>query len=157
MKYGIIVSGKVTEPVTVPPSKEGNPSAWLAVQFPGYSGWVLVSDDAVPGATYNGPGSSTNPPLPGSAPKDKTAEEFEAWAIKRLGSIQAWQALLEKCAAHAGTENNDREVRYFSRWAALSAPKSKAETQARLTPLTLVSPTPIITGAAMDAALALWG
>lgn len=64
MKYGIPVNGRVTEPVCIPPSKEADPLAWLAKQFPGYSGWVPVSEDCVPGATYNGPGDSTNPPMP---------------------------------------------------------------------------------------------
>lgn len=63
MKYGIPVNGKVTEPVTIPQSKEGNPLAWLAVQFPGYSGWQPVADDCVPGATYNGPGDTINPQI----------------------------------------------------------------------------------------------
>lgn len=65
MKYAIIVAGKVTEPVAIPTAHEGNPLSWLAKQFPTLNGsWVLVSDDAVPGATYKGPGSSTNPSIP---------------------------------------------------------------------------------------------
>lgn len=68
MKFGIIVSGRVTEPVTIPAAREGDALAWLAVQFPGKTGWVQVSDDAVPGATYNGSGSSTNPSVPARAP-----------------------------------------------------------------------------------------
>lgn len=70
MKYGIPVNGKVTEPVCIPPNKEGDPLAWLACQFPTLCGatWTLVSDDAVPGATYNSPGNSTNPNIPAAPP-----------------------------------------------------------------------------------------
>lgn len=68
MKYAIIVNGKVTEPVCIPPSREGDPLAWLAQQMHSFPGpWTLVSEDAVPGATFNSPGSSTNPPSPAPA------------------------------------------------------------------------------------------
>ena len=67
MKYGIIVNSRVTEPVTIPTAGASDPLAWLEKQFPGFTGWVLVSDDAVPGATYNGTGSSTNPEIPAPA------------------------------------------------------------------------------------------
>ena len=164
MRYAIIVSGKVTEPTDIPPVLP----LWAAnkvefcekVYYPKKIGWVQVSDDAVPGAIYNGGGSSTNPPLPPSPPAppvntDKTAAAFEAWAIARTGSVAAWQDLIEKCIAHIGTGNNDKEVRYFPRWALLTGDKSKANFQARCTPLTL-TPTPIISAAALTAALAEW-
>lgn len=67
MKYGIIVSGKVTEPTDIPASGQADPLAWLAKhRWP--ASWVQVSADAVPGAAYNGNGSSTNPPLPPPSP-----------------------------------------------------------------------------------------
>lgn len=64
MKYGIIVNGRVTEPVTIPsplPSWAGNDSEFLAKMFPGKNGWISVPDDAVPGTIANDDGTYTNP------------------------------------------------------------------------------------------------
>jgi len=88
-------------------------------------------------------------------PSDKSAPDFEAWAIARVGSVAAWQNLLERCAAHVGTSDNDKAVRYFPRWSALPGSKSKAEFEARCTPLTLTNPV-IISPAALAAVLTQW-
>lgn len=63
MRYGIISNGRVTEPTDIPPGGVGDPVAWCN-KYRWIASWVSVSDDAVPGATYNSPGSSTNPPDP---------------------------------------------------------------------------------------------
>ena len=98
------------------------------------------------------------PPMaapPNNTPQDKSVADFEAWAIARVGTVAAWQNLLEKCAAQAGTTDNDKAVRYFPRWSAMSANKSKADFEARCTPLTLTAPA-IISSAALANVLAQW-
>lgn len=120
--------------------------------------FIVVPDGTLHGAKDNGNGTFSNPPAPVSFPAaalDKTAAEFESWAIARVGNVAAWQNLLEKCAAQAGTTDNDKAVRYFPRWTAIPSNKSKAEFEARCTPLTLTG-SPIISGAALTAVLALW-
>lgn len=102
MKYGIIVDGRVTEPVTVPPTRESDPLVWLGVQFPGYSGWVPVSDDAVPGATYNGPGSSTNPSTVVAEPKS-----WDAFDFKMRFTSDERKAILAAAKTNADVEDFD--------------------------------------------------
>lgn len=156
MRYGIIVDSKVTEPTDVPVQGSADPITWLIKhRFPGV--WVRVSDDAVPGAVYNGNGSSTNPaePQPQPQSKVKSQAEFESWAIERLGSVTAWQTLLEKCAAQPGSTAADIQTRYFPRWTAIPGSKTKAQFEVRCTPLTTVSPA-IISPAALQTALDNW-
>jgi hypothetical protein len=64
MKYGIIVNGRVTEPVFIPRANESDPLAWLAKQFPTLTdaAWVEVPDCAVPGTKKNEDGTFTEPP-----------------------------------------------------------------------------------------------
>ena len=87
MKYGIIIDGKVTEPVFIPRADESDPIAWLGRQFPTLSGpWERVSEGAVPGAIYNGPGSSTNEQVDvNSTPASLSKTEFQDHAVNRLG------------------------------------------------------------------------
>lgn len=76
MRFAIIVGNTVTEPADIPTPHEGDPYAWLKKQFPTLGnwqgdptgGWKHVSNDAVPGATYKGPGDSTNPAPPAPPP-----------------------------------------------------------------------------------------
>lgn len=80
MKYGIVVNGRVTEPVEIPnplPVWAADVTAFLAKMFPGKTGWVAVSEDAVPGATYVGPGVSTNPAVPEGTPQRWDAYDFK--------------------------------------------------------------------------------
>lgn len=72
MRYGIVVNGKVTEPVDIPsPLPAWAPSVldFLAKIYPGKTGWKLVSDTAVPGTIDNGDGTFTNPVEPIAAAK----------------------------------------------------------------------------------------
>jgi hypothetical protein len=64
MKFGIIVNGRVTEPVTIPAQHEAAAAAWLAKQFPTLVGWFVVHDDAVPGTIDHGDGRFKNPEPP---------------------------------------------------------------------------------------------
>jgi hypothetical protein len=163
MKYGITVAGKVTEPVNIPsplPSwAQGDVIKFLEKMFPGKTGWKQVNDDAVPGTTDNGDGTFTNPPQAPAPPvpeKIKTQAEFESWAIERLGSVTAWQTLLEKCAAQPGATAVDVQTRYFPRWTSVPGVKTKAEFEVRATPLTLTTPAAIISPAALANALSNW-
>ena len=75
MKYGIVVNGRVTEPVNIPsplPSWAASATAFLATMFPGKTGWVVIPDDAVPGTIDNGDGTYTNPAAPVAAPVKNT-------------------------------------------------------------------------------------
>lgn len=162
MRYGIIVNGKVTEPTDIPavlPPWAADDIAFLEkVYHPKKTGWQLVSNDAVPGAVFNSPGNSTNPPEPAPPPppeKVRTAAELESWAIERLGSVGAWQTLLEKCSAQPGATAVDVQTRYFPRWTILPGVKTKAEFENRATPLTLTTPM-IIQPAALANALTNW-
>lgn len=152
-KYARIRDGFLTDVYTVP-SQAFPDMATLDKCLPG-GGFIVVPDDKVHGAKDNGDGTYTNPSDPPQTVKDKTPVEFEAWAIARVGSVAAWQNLLEKCVTNGETDNNAKEARYFPRWSGLSANKSKAEFQARCTPLTLTTPV-IISAAALTAALAAW-
>ncbi len=93
MRYGIIVGGKVTEPTDIAPSGQADPVAWLTkYRFSGV--WVAVSNDCVPGATYNGPGDSTNPAAPPAVPKTLTWAELATYLITLLGGGATGRAAL---------------------------------------------------------------
>lgn len=89
MKYGIIVNGRVTEPVSIPDTLSSwaqSPEAFLARMFPGRSGWVIVSEDAVPGTLSNSDGIFTNPPPAETTTPEKTSLEK---ILERLDAIEA--------------------------------------------------------------------
>lgn len=85
MKYGIIVNGRVTEPVKIPdqlPSWAADDADFLEKMFPGKTGWVVVPDDAVPGTLANGDGTYTTPvPPPPPRPEFKTLTGSELIAL----------------------------------------------------------------------------
>lgn len=88
-------------------------------------------------------------------PKVKTKDDFESWVVERMGTKAAWQGLLEKCAAHTGTADKDKNVRYFARWAVITDTFSRSDFEEATLPLTLVSPK-IILVAARTAAITAW-
>lgn len=139
MKYAIIVGGKVTEPTDVPQSGQADPVAWLnKYRFPG--AWLLVSDDALPGATYNGPGSSTNPALPviPYVPKPivHTNASMRVYLSGLLNSNPTVGAarlrkILEDAAAKTGATDADYRTRDFKDWFLTTTTFTKDEFAAR--------------------------
>lgn len=89
MKYGIIVGGRVTEPVFIPRINEADPESWLALQFPTLSGWVPVSEDAVPGTIANGDGTFSNPTNTKQTPVVFDSADWKGYAYGVLGAIAA--------------------------------------------------------------------
>ena len=94
MKYAIRVNDRLTECVTVPPQREADPLAWLAVQFPGKSGWDNVADDATNGVY---PPQNTAAPKPEPTP-EPVPDEPPTQKQQILDQIAVLKQLADKLA-----------------------------------------------------------
>jgi hypothetical protein len=128
MKYGIIVNGRVTEPVSVPdqlPNWADSPITFLLKLFPGKTGWVLVSDDAVPGTIANNDGTfeTVVPPAPQKPTPTLSSTGFMDVAIAGIaaannsgqGAAEArFQEIIEAARDYSnpGNEITSKRVRY---------------------------------------------
>lgn len=102
MKYGIIVSGRVTEPVTIPdplPEWASTPAEFLSKLYPDKSGWVEVPGDAVPGTIANGDGTFS------SSPVQAAVQKWDAFDFKMRFTADERKAIRAAAKLNADVED----------------------------------------------------
>lgn len=154
LQYG--AEFRLCDVVRIPAAHETDPPAWLAKQFPGYTGWFELLQDVGNGAVEQPDGSFVQPGIPAPThPIVYKWDAFNRYLINKLdpNGRAKLQALLEAARDFVGVDNTAKNTRSFYTWYVGTTEFEKTETAEMLQ--ILVDAT-IITSGQRTAVLNTW-
>lgn len=110
---------RLVDVVRILPQHQADPDAWLAKQFPGYTGWFQLMQDVSNGAVEQLDGSFTQPSVAASAkPIVYRWDTFNKYLIGLLNpnGRAKLQTILESARDFAGTDSPAKLTRSFYTW-----------------------------------------